>query len=90
MSVLSDPHFHDEAGPIGSLKRASSHMTHVCLHGEETKRNNAMKGNSTRIGTYECYDCRKPFTVDVGIVFESSHVGIQLKVVEAGEIYFGK
>ncbi len=33
-----------------------------------------MKGKSTRIGTYKCYVCRKPFTVKVGAVFESSHI----------------
>jgi hypothetical protein len=33
-----------------------------------------MKGGSTRIGTYKCYQCRKPFTVKVGTIFESSHV----------------
>jgi transposase-like protein len=25
-----------------------------------------MGGESTRIGTYKCYDCRKPFTVKIG------------------------
>ena len=33
-----------------------------------------MGGKSTRIGTYKCYQCRKPFTVKVGTIFESSHV----------------
>jgi len=33
-----------------------------------------MGGKSTRIGTYKCYQCRKPFTVKVGTVFEASHV----------------
>ena len=33
-----------------------------------------LTGKSTRIGTYKCYACRKPFTVKVGTVFESSHV----------------
>jgi len=35
-----------------------------------------MKGKSTRIGTYKCYACRKPFTVKVGTVFESSHIAL--------------
>lgn len=30
---------------------------------------------STRIGT--CYQCRKPFTVKVGTIFESSHVPLR-------------
>jgi hypothetical protein len=33
-----------------------------------------MGGKSTRIGTYKCYQCRKPFTVKVGTIFEASHV----------------
>jgi transposase-like protein len=33
-----------------------------------------MAGNSTRFGTYKCYRCRKPFTVKIGTLFESSHV----------------
>jgi hypothetical protein len=33
-----------------------------------------MGGKSTRIGAYKCYQCRKPFTVKVGTVFEASHV----------------
>jgi hypothetical protein len=35
-------------------------------------------GKSTRIGTYKCYKCRKPFTVKVGTIFESSHVPMNL------------
>jgi transposase-like protein len=33
-----------------------------------------MTGASTRFGTYKCYRCRKPFTVKIGTLFESSHV----------------
>jgi hypothetical protein len=33
-----------------------------------------MGGKSTRIGTYKCYDCRKPFTVKIGTIFEASHI----------------
>jgi hypothetical protein len=37
-----------------------------------------MKGKSTRIGTYKCYQCRKPFTVKVGTVFEASHIPMRV------------
>jgi hypothetical protein len=37
-----------------------------------------MGGQSTRIGMYKCYQCRKPFRVTVGTVFESSHVPLRL------------
>jgi transposase-like protein len=33
-----------------------------------------MQGESTRTGAYKCYQCRKPFSVKVGTVLESSHV----------------
>jgi hypothetical protein len=34
----------------------------------------ALKGKSTRLGVYKCRACRKPFTVKVGTILESSHV----------------
>jgi transposase-like protein len=37
-----------------------------------------LKGKSTRIGTYKCYACRKPFTVKVGTIFEASHVKLHI------------
>jgi transposase-like protein len=33
-----------------------------------------LQGKSTRIGTYKCKDCRKPFTVKIGTIFEDSHI----------------
>lgn len=38
------------------------------------EKNRKMLGKSTRIGVYKCYDCRKPFTVKVGTIFEDSHI----------------
>ena len=35
-------------------------------------------GKSTRVGTYKCYECRKPFTVKIGTIFEDSKVGMRL------------
>jgi hypothetical protein len=37
-----------------------------------------MGGESTRIGTYKCYQCRKPFTVKIGTIFESSHIPLHM------------
>jgi hypothetical protein len=33
-----------------------------------------LNGKSTRIGTYKCKDCRKPFTVKINTIFEDSHI----------------
>src|SRR5438132_202052 len=46
----------------------------ICPHCGGVDRISLMKGKSTRIGAYKCYQCRKPFTVKVGTVFEDSHV----------------
>lgn len=37
-----------------------------------------MGGKSTRIGLYKCYQCRKPFTVKIGTIFESSHIPLHI------------
>ena len=36
------------------------------------------KGKSTRIGTYKCYACRKPFTVKIWTIFEASHIKLHI------------
>jgi len=36
-----------------------------------------LKGKTTRPGLYKCYGCRKPFTVKIGTVMESSHVPVR-------------
>jgi transposase-like protein len=50
----------------------------ICPHCGGLDRIGKMGGKSTRIGTYKCYQCRKPFTVKVGTVFESSHVPMRV------------
>jgi transposase-like protein len=50
----------------------------ICPHCGGVDRISLMKGKSTRIGTYKCYQCRKPFTVKVGTVFESSHIPMRV------------
>jgi transposase-like protein len=50
----------------------------VCPHCGGVERIGKMGGKSTRIGTYKCYQCRKPFTVKVGTVFEASHIPMRV------------
>jgi transposase-like protein len=77
MSILSDPIFHDEAAAYAFLESILWPGGPVCPHCGGVERISPMKGKSTRIGTYKCYQCRKPFTVKVGTVFESSHVPLR-------------
>src|SRR5947209_19861514 len=77
-SALSDKHFHDEAAAYEWVERRVWPEGPVCPHCGGMERLSKMQGKSTRIGTYKCYQCRKPFTVKVGTVFESSHVPMTL------------
>ena len=77
-SVLNDKHFHNEAAAYKWVEARVWPEGPTCPHCGGVERISAMKGSSTRIGTYKCYQCRKPFTVKVGTVFESSHVKLHL------------
>lgn len=46
----------------------------VCPHCGVIGEHYQLKGKSNRPGLWKCKDCREPFTVTVGTVFERSHV----------------
>lgn len=72
-SILSAPHFHNEEAAYKYVEERIWPNGPVCVHCGCYQRIGKMGGKSTRIGVYKCYDCRKPFTVKVGTIFESSH-----------------
>ncbi len=78
MSVLSQKHFHDEAAAYRYVEARIWPDGPVCPHCGERERIGKLKGKSTRIGVHKCYACRKPFTVKVGTIFESSHIKLNL------------
>src|SRR5258706_3724513 len=78
MSVLSAPHFHNEQAAYAYVEARVWPEGPICPHCGGVERISAMKGKSTRIGAYKCYQCRKPFTVKVGTVFESSHIPMRI------------
>lgn len=77
-SVLSAKHFHDEQAAYDWVESRLWPNGPVCPRCKGTERISLMGGQSTRIGTYKCYACRKPFTVKVGTVFESSHIPMNI------------
>ncbi len=77
-SVLDARHFHDERAAFSYLEAKLWPNGPVCPHCGGTERIGKLKGKSTRVGVYKCYQCRKPFRVTVGTVFESSHVPVRL------------
>jgi transposase-like protein len=78
VSALSAPHFHNEEAAYEYVEARIWPEGPVCPHCGGVERIGKMGGQSTRIGTYKCYQCRKPFTVKVGTIFEASHVPMRL------------
>ncbi|MHB8771132.1 MAG: IS1595 family transposase [Syntrophales bacterium] len=76
--ILSDPRFHNEEAAYDFIESIVWPDGPVCPHCGNSDRVGKMNGKSTRIGTYKCYTCRKPFTVKVGTIFEDSHVPLRL------------
>lgn len=77
-SYLSAPHFHDEESAFAFVEARVWPNGAACPRCGAMERVGKLKGNSTRLGVYKCYECRKPFTVRVGIIFEDSHVALHL------------
>lgn len=77
-SELDAPHFADEDAAIAYVEARLWPNGPVCPHcglvGEATR----SKGKTTRPGLWNCRPCRKPFTVRIGTVFESSHVPMRI------------
>lgn len=78
MSNLSAPHFHNEEAAYAYVEARLWPSGPVCPHCGGAERVGKMKGKSTRVGAYKCYQCRKPFTVKIGTVFEDSKVAMRL------------
>lgn len=77
-SILSQPCFHNEEVAYTYVESRVWPHGPVCPKCGVIGRAGKLGGTSTRIGTYKCYDCRKPFTVKVGTIFESSHIALRL------------
>ena len=76
--VISHKRFQDEQTAYDWVE------AHLWPHGPECRRCHGrervtkLQGKSTRIGTYKCKDCRKPFTVKIGTIFEDSHIPMRM------------
>jgi transposase-like protein len=77
-SVLDEPRFRTEPAAYAYVEAIVWPNGRVCPHCGVVDKSGPLKGKSTRIGTYKCYACRKPFTVKVGTIFEKSHVSMHI------------
>ena len=77
-SALSAPHFHNEIAATAYVEARIWPNGAVCPHCGGVERVGKLAGKSTRPGLWKCYQCRKPFTVKIGTIFESSHVALHI------------
>ena len=77
-SALSAAHFHDENAATAYVEARIWLNGPVCPHCGGVDRLGKLAGKSTRPGLWKCYQCRKPFTVKIGTIFESSHVALHI------------
>ncbi|HEX4179324.1 MAG TPA: IS1595 family transposase [Caulobacteraceae bacterium] len=77
-SALNAPHLINEEAAFAYVEAKLWANGTVCPHcgvvGESTK----SQGKTTRMGLWNCRGCRKPFTVRMGTIFESSHVPLHI------------
>jgi transposase-like protein len=76
--VLSHKRFRDEQAAYDWVEAHLWPDGPVCPRCGTLGRSTKLGGKSTRIGVYKCKDCRKPFTVKVGTVFEDSHIPMRM------------
>src|SRR5271166_2708895 len=77
-SALNAPHLWNEEAAIAYVESRLWPDGPICPHcgaiGEATR----LKGKSTRPGLWKCRACRKPFTVRMRTIFESSHIPLHI------------
>jgi transposase-like protein len=80
MSVLENKHFYDEEAAYRWVEARVWPKGPICPHcmNSDRERIGKLTGQSTRIGVRKCYACRKPFTVKIATIFESSHVKLHI------------
>jgi len=77
-SILDQPRFRNETAAYAYVESVVWPNGRVCPHCGVVDQSGSLRGKSTRLGTYKCYACRKPFTVKVGTIFEKSHVALHI------------
>jgi transposase-like protein len=79
-SVLSEDRFHSEDAAFEYVESQLWPNGPVCPHCQnaDASRIGRLQGKTTRPGLRKCYECRKPFTVRIGSIFEDSHLPLRL------------
>jgi transposase-like protein len=81
MSILSAPHFHNEAAAFARVEKVLWPQGPVCPHCGCMDRISSIKPNvahRVRMGLKKCGDCKKQFTVRIGTIFEESKLPLHI------------
>jgi len=81
MSILSAPHFHDEAAAFERVEKVIWPQGPVCHHCGCMGRISAIAPNPekrVRYGLKRCGDCKQQFTVRMGTIFEESKLPLHI------------
>lgn len=76
MSDLQNPIYQDDTKAREHLEALRWPDGPICPHCGVIDNAAKLEGDSTRPGVYKCRDCRKPFSVTVGTLFERSHISL--------------
>jgi transposase-like protein len=79
-SILSEDRFQNEDAAFAHVEALLWPNGPTCPHcgNCDPQRLAKATGKTTRKGLYNCRECRKPFTVRQGTIFESSHLALHL------------
>ena len=77
-SHLNAAHYANEDAAIGYIEARLWPDGPICPHCGTVDDATRMKGKTTRPGLWNCRACRKPFTVKIGTIFESSHIPLHI------------
>jgi transposase-like protein len=85
MFDLTAPIYNDQEKARGHLEAIHWPNGPICPHCKNSNQTRITKleGKSTRPGVYKCNECRQPFTVTVGTVFERSKIPLNKWVLAA-------
>lgn len=74
-SALDAAHFHNEDAAFDYVEAHLWPNGPTCPHcgNADASKIGRLAGKTTRPGLRKCYECRKPFTVRMGTIFEDSH-----------------
>jgi transposase-like protein len=77
-SAFNVAHFANDAAAIEYVETRLWPNGPICPHCGTIGNASRSKGKTTRLGLWNCRSCRRPFTVKIGTVFESSHVPLHI------------